>query len=523
MKYLGKTSLAVAHVVTQWPAPRMTLVAKGRYQLRPDGPATLHEEPPRLGGDLPFDGLPQRLRRSTDLAPFKPKADVMVVGCAPAPGKTPTLELGDHRFTAPSASAVEPFAPLAHDAPPRFAKLGTYDERWVKERWPWFPEDFDAGYFNAAPPALQVDYPAGDEPLVLRQMLPGQSRLASSLPGVRPRCFLDERSAEGPRFREIRLALDTVFVDVTQESVELVWRGICDVSDEDAREVERILWVEERLADPPRPIADYEQVLRLADLPKPRTASAGSPLEARPGNDNEPSAAEVSEREQALLDELRERLEDLRAPAEVLALVGKAERLADAMEILKGSVDHDPEKAKALVADAEEKLRARLREAGHEIPERPEGAPPATEGPAPWSRERVEIASREAESMAGADLSGLDLSGLDLSGSDLGGAFLTGANLDGAKLYGANLADAVLPGARLEGAVFGLAKLPGANLMGVSAKGANFKNAVLSDAVFDEADLVGASFDEVEAKGASFRKAKLDGAVFRSATLVEAR
>ncbi len=33
----------------------------------------------------------------------------------------------------------------------RYSKIGNYKGNYLKERWPWFPKDFDWGYFNAAP------------------------------------------------------------------------------------------------------------------------------------------------------------------------------------------------------------------------------------------------------------------------------------------------------------------------------------------------------------------------------------
>ncbi len=517
MRYENTTSLAVAHVVTSWPAPRATMLAKGRYRLRDGGPATLHEEPARLSGDVPYDGLPQRLRYPNDLVPEKPRADILLVGCSPAPNQTPSLRIGTHRFVSPKG-AVEPFAPLAHDAPSRFAKLGTYDERWLNERWPWFPEDFDAGYFNAAPPALQIEPLVGDEDLELRQLSRGLDKLVSALPGLRPRCFLDEQRGSETRLREVVLQLDTVFIDALAETLELVWRGVTGVQDEEGSPIVRILWAEERLADEPEPLAAYERKARLVSLP-PATPPAAPPL----ANDNDPEPADVSERERAALDELHDKLESLGAPSEMLALVAKAERLADAMRSLEESVHQDPAQAKAAIADAEEKLRARLRAAGHPIAEPPPTQARAVHPPTPWSRERVELAAREGVSMAEADLSGLDLSELDLHGANLAGALLTGAKLDRARLYNADLREASLVGASLAGAALGLAKLDAANLTSVSGAGANFKNATLTHAIFDEARLAGATFDEADGEGASFRRADLTKAIFRAAKLDTAR
>jgi hypothetical protein len=46
---------------------------------------------------------------------------------------------------------------------PRIKFAGTYDDRWLKERFPFLPEDFDPQYFQSAPADQQVQYLRGGE------------------------------------------------------------------------------------------------------------------------------------------------------------------------------------------------------------------------------------------------------------------------------------------------------------------------------------------------------------------------
>jgi hypothetical protein len=80
------------------PALRLihTVVLKERYRLgEPDGsgvaPLLLEDAPAPLNDeDLPHDGNPAlTIREESDLAPYKPMCDVLVVGSAHAPGTTP--------------------------------------------------------------------------------------------------------------------------------------------------------------------------------------------------------------------------------------------------------------------------------------------------------------------------------------------------------------------------------------------------------------------------------------------------
>ena len=71
----------------------------------------------------------------------------------------PNLELPAHLIRGagdtPQPACLAPVPPLWKQ---RWSKLGTYDARWQKTRWPYFPEDFDWAFFQCAPPAQQLDY-----------------------------------------------------------------------------------------------------------------------------------------------------------------------------------------------------------------------------------------------------------------------------------------------------------------------------------------------------------------------------
>src|SRR5262249_24161171 len=231
-----------------------TFVVKGTYKLQHGQPASNEGvDPEVLAGDVHVDEDDQKsLKYASDFAPFKPRADVFVLGTAHAPKSTPvpslpariavgkmskTIEvIGDrtwasrmlgqiswptpfvsrplsyeyayggpgdaknpvgkgregnqaHNLEKPKGQSIpEParFGPLAATWPQRCQRLGTYDTNWLKTRWPWFPDDFDWGYFIAAPRDQQVDgYLQGDEEIVMEHLHPQQSPYRSRLPGLR--------------------------------------------------------------------------------------------------------------------------------------------------------------------------------------------------------------------------------------------------------------------------------------------------------------------------------------------------
>ncbi len=514
IEHFHATGLAVAHLLTRWPAPRLSVIAKGLFRLVPDGALEAAGEPPRLLADEPLEGAPGRLRHAADLVPFKPAADVTLVGAAPRAEIRPALRIGVHVFEA-EAGVPHAFAPIAPTAADRRARLGTYDQKWVAERWPWFPDDFDPRYFNAAPRAMQIDgHLRGDERLILDGLAPGHARLATRLPGLRVRCFL---AGEDRKSVELPLRLDTVWIDAAAQRASVVWRGITDLRSEDAEEVKVIHVATEPLAEPPRSEAHHAEQLALLMLTRERATkeAAAAAFPRRPSNDNLPRPDDAK-----TLAEIRQVLARADLPGEVAAAVSNARSIQGLLDTLQGLVQPDTGKVDALQAESKERAKKLLAEHGQDPALLDEPAPKAAEPE--WTRERVRDAAAAGTSMAGVDLRGRDLSGLDLTGAKLEGALLGEALLRGTKLYDADLRRASLVKADLSGATLGLAKLEAADLTGATAQGLDLWKADLSRAVLDGATLTEARLDEAKAEGASFRGTDLSRAKLAKANLREA-
>lgn len=119
-------------------------------------------------------------------------------------------------------------APVGFVAPgwePRAAFAGTYDAAWAAARSPLLPDDFDARYFDVAPPGLTVPGRLrGDEHGAAIGVSP-HGLLRFTLPGFAPTA-----EVAGSRFgREtLPLGLDRVVVDGDgglRGEVVLVWSG----------------------------------------------------------------------------------------------------------------------------------------------------------------------------------------------------------------------------------------------------------------------------------------------------------
>jgi hypothetical protein len=267
--------------------PVLTVMVKGTFTILPDAPAATADAqlPLAYADELLDEEKPGSLRFAADAVPFKPRADVALLGKAHVPPgkKTRALDVslrvgklkkvirifGDRRwncagrFSPATISKAGPFSEMelvyerayggidlvsggyfAHNpagvgyfvkkrrkavdgaplpnledpddlirswksrpkpagfgfyAPgwqPRAGCLGTYDEKWRRQRSPLPPADFRWEFHNAAHPDLQLKaYLQGNEEVELIFLSPGHERLRFWLPGLTPHCAIE---LEGP-------------------------------------------------------------------------------------------------------------------------------------------------------------------------------------------------------------------------------------------------------------------------------------------------------------------------------------
>jgi len=116
----------------------------------------------------------------------------------------------------------EGFSAITKSWLPRRKYGGTYDEQWLKKRHPYLPEDFDYSYYNCAHPDLIYNgYLKGNESVVLKRLHSKHDTLKFSLPAYRVGAAITDKDD----YRYGALGnLDTVYMDVEQMRVYLVWR-----------------------------------------------------------------------------------------------------------------------------------------------------------------------------------------------------------------------------------------------------------------------------------------------------------
>jgi hypothetical protein len=110
--------------------------------------------------------------------------------------------------------------PLGRNFESRIPYAGTYNEEWLKSRAPFFPDDFDYRYFQAAPADQWISYPSGGEQVVLENLTP-EGRTMFRLPTLRmPVLFLPYTASE----KEVEAVIDTVLIEPDEGRVCLTWR-----------------------------------------------------------------------------------------------------------------------------------------------------------------------------------------------------------------------------------------------------------------------------------------------------------
>ena len=462
------------------------------------------------------------------------------------------------------------FGPIGKTWGHRMTLVGHYGEKWKRERWPWLPEDFNWGYCNDAPPDQQVKgYLKGDESLYFENLHPDLPEYHSALPGLRVRCFLSEQHQGENRFREINTHLDTLWVDMDDETLILVWRGLATVANPECDQVQDLLIVQEPVKEKPGTLEDHYHILEQR---RAQADADGTPTEETPeAEEIDIQAAETPDMDGTEDTTLQAGLE--KAMTQVREALGRSDLDAGLMRGLKGETDPEVFLEKLGVAlgiddAAVAKVKAHARKKQKEDLDKywpqikkslEQGGVDADlidETYTSLAEEQDAEASSETkaipgpsggdfrgESLEGADfreaqLDGADFSNARLAGADFSEASLINASFENADLTGATLAHADLSNARLTGAVLREADLSGAVLVEANLAHADLAGCVMTWVQLDHADLTQATLtkahlEQADISGGDLTRADLrevvldfailDGAILTQADLHQAR
>lgn len=451
--------------------------------------------------------------------------------------RAPHLENPDDLLDGPSAVAFPACtAPMRAEWRPRSSKLGTYDAKWLRSCWPYFPEDFDWSHFNAAPPLLQTGYFDGNERWELSGVF--EKPRGGHLPDLRPRAFVLRTKEAGGELVEVMLRLDTISFDASAGKagqVTLVYRGLVETKDDDASDFSLAFVTRDAPGRKPMTTAEARRKLH-ATLVARGLVAPDAPVTTEAANQAEGPELSLADVYARLGAQLASAEAARREPPAPLPSPSSGEPTIP--QGVNPVIPQGVKKPAVPRGVAEPEMIARWKRTDAVVV--PVLAPmPEPAAPEPTVLERI---------LAEGPLAGRDLGNVDLSGADLSGHDLTGTLLVGAKLVGTNLSDACLVRAQLVGAdlteaslldadlteadltaatldraVFTRAKLDRTSLDGVKANGTRFADVTGDHTSFVAAALLGAIFDGAKLSALELTKAELEGVSFRDAELGDLR
>jgi len=474
------------------------------------------------------------------------------------------------------------FAPIDLTWPQRFDKAGTYDEKWLRERFPGLAEDMEWAFFNAAPEDQHIEgFFKGDEPFEIKGMHPEKPLIQANLPGFKSRCFINQKTDQGEQFKQIDMRLDTVWLFPHAEKGITVYRGVAEVQTDDAEDVLHMLLAYERLTDKPRPFEHYREafskrideekgylhLLDEKDLIPPGDKSWFAALMEEAGEKQKSVLAQnMARRAERENEKAREKIRQMgldpdqygpeklpeqpqfstESLAEMLELAKKVEAEAKARKaemeqrlqreladqrLKYGQVmEQENMRAGGLRSFSAEKEIQRLRAAGIEDPAMEKKLYQTEETMKQVYRQFAhqfppaplpppEEAARMREAVVAGCTEGKSFAGQDLTGADLSKLDLKNIDLKDAMLEGANLSGADLSGADLSGCVLARADLTGARCAGAKMAEACLGGANLTGANFKGAELTKAAFGKADLTDADLSGTTMDGADFMEAKL----
>ena len=302
----------------------LTLVAKMTFALQPGEMRPSTQQERIHARDHHREEDPSRsLVSASDLSPFKPRADVLVIGHAFAPlgGRVRSLvariacgsvdkavavygdrngergargepaafsrmaltyeraaggpgtanPVGIPEGRMPNLEAMRPddapvgFGPIAQGWPIRQARLRQHATFSPDEP---LDDGLDPEFFNVAPPDQRLASLRNDEQLTLDNLHVEHARLVTRLPGLVPIAYVER----GQGAQEIEFRIDTLVVDTDRARASVTWRGQLALAHRDEPGRVRVAVVDGRQK------LTHEDVKRLDRAPPPAAPRQAAPL-----------------------------------------------------------------------------------------------------------------------------------------------------------------------------------------------------------------------------------------------------
>jgi hypothetical protein len=163
---------------------------------------------------------------------YTSKADDSFVG-----RRAPNVESLEQQIASPTdRPAPVGIGVVSRSSQPRIGYAGTYDAKWLDDRFPLLPEDFDNRFNQTVDPAQWVPRPRGGEEIRIE----GMSE-KGTIQLVLPPCHLMIGLHYRDGSEEKPMDLDSLVVDTELETLTLTWRANADVHGDPFRLMETVI------------------------------------------------------------------------------------------------------------------------------------------------------------------------------------------------------------------------------------------------------------------------------------------
>ena len=130
------------------------------------------------------------------------------------------IEAFDEKITSiNSKNSPQGFGFIHRSWSPRLEMAGTADDKWLKEKWPILPDDFDEAFNNAAHPNLRLKkgsyFQAGDL-IIMNKMLKGKEEQGFCVPSF----YFKADNNQSHKSSEFFLDIDTIVVEIRGDDME---------------------------------------------------------------------------------------------------------------------------------------------------------------------------------------------------------------------------------------------------------------------------------------------------------------
>lgn len=147
-----------------------------------------------------------------------------------------TEEIGDSITRPDGKYTPMSYGPIGRAWPSRVGYAGTYDQKWIENTMPFYPEDFDYRYFQCAPPEQQMPHIKGGEEVNLVN-LSKYGHLSFTLPEQNIPVTVIFKKGTSVQYQSV---VDTVIFEPEYERVIMVSRAMIPLSN-DIHDVSEII------------------------------------------------------------------------------------------------------------------------------------------------------------------------------------------------------------------------------------------------------------------------------------------